>query len=335
MTNPKANLKAGLIGLGMMGRHHARVLSGLDGVDLVAVADPAGDPHRVAGGRPVLDGVQGIIDAGVDYCMVAVPTAYHLEVGLALAEAGIHALIEKPLAKDTVSARQLTEAFASAGLVGGVGHIERFNPALQSARARIENGDLGEVFQVATRRQGPFPNRISDVGVIFDLASHDVDLTAWVVGQRFATVSAFTAKRSGRPYEDLVAMSGELEGGTVTDHLVNWLSPLKERVTTITGERGAYIANTLTAELTFYANGSNLNTWDNLAQFRGVTEGDMIRYGIDKPEPLRTEHEHFRDAVLGKDSDIVTMQQGLDTVIVCEAAVQSAATGTTIRLENA
>lgn len=335
MTNPNANLKAGLIGLGMMGRHHARVLASLDGVDLVAVADPAGDPHHVAGGLPVLDSVQGIIAAGVDYCMVAVPTAYHLEVGLALAEAGIHALIEKPLAKDTASARQLTEAFASAGLVGGVGHIERFNPALQSARARIENGDLGEVFQVATRRQGPFPNRISDVGVIFDLASHDVDLTAWVVGQRFATVSAFTAKRSGRPYEDLVAMSGELEGGTVTDHLVNWLSPLKERVTTITGERGAYIANTLTAELTFYANGVNLNTWDNLAQFRGVSEGDVIRYGIDKPEPLRTEHEHFRDAVRGKDSDIVTMQQGLDTVIVCEAAVRSAATGTTIRLENA
>ncbi|MEO7124590.1 MAG: Gfo/Idh/MocA family oxidoreductase [Nakamurella sp.] len=327
-----ANLKAGLIGLGMMGRHHARVLSNLDGVDLVAVADPAGDPHHVAGGRPVLDSIQGIIDAGVDYCMVAVPTAYHLEVGMALAEAGIHALIEKPLAKDTASARQLTEAFASAGLIGGVGHIERFNPALQSARARIENGDLGEVFQVATRRQGPFPNRISDVGVIFDLASHDVDLTAWVVHQRFARVSAFTAKRSGRPFEDLVAMSGELEGGTVTDHLVNWLSPLKERVTTITGERGAFVANTLTAELTFYANGASLNTWDDLAQFRGVTEGDVIRYGINKPEPLRTEHEHFRDAVLGKDTDFVTMQQGLDTVIVCEAAVNSAASGQTITL---
>lgn len=330
-----ANLKAGLIGLGMMGRHHARILASLDGVDLVAVADPAGDPHHVAGDRTVLSGVQDIIDAGVDYCMVAVPTAYHLEVGLALAEAGIHALIEKPLAKDVVSARQLTEAFASAGLVGGVGHIERFNPALQEARKRIEAGDLGEVFQIATRRQGPFPNRISDVGVIFDLASHDVDLTAWVVGQRFTTVSAFTARRSGRPFEDLVAMSGELDGGTVTDHLVNWLSPLKERVTTITGERGAFVANTLTAELTFYANGLNLNTWDNLAQFRGVTEGDVIRYGINKPEPLRTEHEHFRDAVAGKDSDIVTMQQGLDTVIVCEAAVRSAATGTTISLENA
>lgn len=330
-----AGLKAGLIGLGMMGRHHARVLSGLDGVDLVAVADPAGDPHHVAGDRTVLSGVQDIIDAGVDYCVVAVPTAYHEEVGLALADARIHALIEKPLARDVASARRLTEAFASAGLIGGVGHIERYNPALQSARARIDNGDLGDVFQIATRRQGPFPNRISDVGVIFDLASHDIDLTAWVVRQRFKKVSAFTAKRSGRPYEDLVAMSGELEGGTVTDHLVNWLSPLKERMTTITGERGAFVANTLTAELTFYANGANLNTWENLAQFRGVTEGDMIRYGIAKPEPLLVEHQNFRDAVLGRQTDIVTMQQGLDTVIVAEAAVRSAASGQTIALLDA
>jgi predicted dehydrogenase len=327
-----ASLKAGLIGLGMMGRHHARVLSGLDGVDLVAVADPAGDPHKVAGERTVFDGVQGIIDARVDYCTVAVPTAYHEKIGLALAEAGIHALIEKPLAQNTASARNLAEAFASAGLIGAVGHIERYNPALQSARSRIDNGDLGEVYQVATRRQGPFPNRISDVGVIFDLATHDIDLTAWVTRQRYQQVSADTAKRSGRPYEDLVAMIGRLEHGTVTDHLVNWLSPLKERLTTITGERGAFVANTLSAELTFYANGANVNTWDNLAQFRGVTEGDMIRYGIAKPEPLLVEHQNFRDALMGRDVDVVTMQQGLDTVIVAEAAVESAASGRTVTL---
>lgn len=131
-------------------------------------------------------------------------------------------------------------------------------------------------------------------------------------------------------------MSGELEGGTVTDHLVNWLSPLKERVTTITGERGAFVANTLTAELTFYANGVTANTWENLAQFQGVTQGDVVTYGIAKPEPLAVEHQNFRDAVLGKNVDIVTMQQGLDTVVVAQAAVESAASGETIALlENA
>jgi len=327
-----ANLRAGLIGLGMMGRHHARVLGGLPGVDLVAVADPGGDKHGVAGGLAVLDSVEEVIAVGVDYCMVAVPTVYHEPVGLALAEAGIHAMIEKPLAQNTPSARKLADAFAAKGLVGAVGHIERYNPALQSARARLEAGELGAVYQVTTRRQGPFPARIADVGVVKDLGTHDIDLTAWVTQQQFVSVAARTATKSGREFEDLVAVVGLLADGTVTDHLVNWLSPLKERVTVITGERGAFVANTLTADLTFYANGLVQTTWDDIRQFRGVSEGDVVRFAIDKPEPLRVEHENFRDAVLGKESDIVTLEQGMATVVVAEAVIESAKTGKTIDL---
>ena len=92
------NLRAGLLGVGMMGRHHARVLREIDGVDLVAIADPGGDPHGVAGDLQVLDSVQAIIDTGVDYCVIAIPTAYHRDAALALADAGVHALIEKPIA---------------------------------------------------------------------------------------------------------------------------------------------------------------------------------------------------------------------------------------------
>lgn len=322
-----ANLKAGLIGLGMMGRHHARVLSSLEGVDLVAVADPGGDPHGVAAGLTVLAGVEDLVRAGIEYCVVAVPTVYHEEVGVALASAGIHALIEKPIASDVASAQRLTVAFEAAGLVGAVGHIERYNPALQSARARIEAGELGRVYQVTTRRQGPFPARIADVGVVKDLATHDIDLTAWVTQKRYTRISANTAFRSGREHEDLVAATGLLEDGTVTNHLVNWLSPLKERVTTITGELGAFVADTLTADLTFYANGSVKVVRDDIAQFRGVSEGDMIRYAIAKPEPLRVEHEQFRDAVLGLEGDIVTMRQGLETVRVADACIKSALRG--------
>ncbi|MGO4343749.1 Gfo/Idh/MocA family oxidoreductase, partial [Pedococcus sp. 2YAF34] len=117
---------------------------------------------------------------------------------------------------------------------------------------------------------------------------------------------------------------GQLSGGAVTSHLVNWLSPLKERVTIITGERGTFVADTLTADLTFYANGEIATTWDAIAKFRGVSEGDVVRYAIAKPEPLRVEHENFRDAVLGKDADIVTMEQGLTTVRVAEACIESA-----------
>jgi len=319
-----ANLKAGLIGLGMMGRHHARVLGSLDGVDLVAVADPAGDPHGVAGGRAVLGSVDELIEAGIDYCMVAVPTIYHEEVGLKLAAAGIHAIIEKPLAPDVASATKLAEAFEKAGLVGAVGHIERYNPSLQEARRRIEAGDLGRIFQVSTRRQNGFPARIADVGVVKDLATHDIDLTAWITQQEYVWVQARTAHRAGRVHEDLVSAVGQLADGTVTNHLVNWLSPFKERVTVITGERGAYVCDTLTADLTFYANGTQVEAWDDVANFRGVSEGDVVRYAIAKPEPLRLEHENFRDAVLGKPADIVTMRQGLNTVKVADWMIESA-----------
>lgn len=327
-----ANLKAGLIGIGMMGRHHARVLGSLDGVDLVGITDPGGDKFGVAGGRPVFDTVEELIELKPDYCMIATPTAFHLDTGLKLAAAGIHAIIEKPLARDVESSLQLVDAFAKAGLVGAVGHIERYNPALQQARKRIADGQLGRVIQVATRRQGPFPARIADVGVVKDLATHDIDLTAWVVQAKYLHVAAEANNLSGREYEDLIAITGKLDGEIVTNHLVNWLSPLKERLTVITGETGTFIADTLTADLTYFANGTVENTWEDLAQFKGVSEGDVIKYAFSKPEPLRTEHENFRDAVLGKQADIVTLEQGLNTVRVAEAVIESAASGKTVEL---
>lgn len=325
-----ANLRAGLIGLGMMGRHHARVLGTLPGVDLVAVADPGGDVHGVSGGRPVEESIEALIGHGLDYCMVAVPTIYHEQIGLALAEAGVHTMIEKPLAQDTASSQALAEAFERQGLVGAVGHIERYNPALQQARARIESGELGDIYQVVTRRQGPFPARIADVGVVKDLGTHDIDLTAWVTQQEFTSVAARTTHRSGREFEDMVSVVGQLSKGTITNHLVNWLSPFKERVTVITGSKGSFVADTLTADLTFHANGEIESSWDAIAKFRGVSEGDVVRFAITKPEPLRTEHEQFRDAVLGKDADIVTMTQGMRTVKVAEACIESSATGTVV-----
>ncbi len=329
-----ATLRAGLVGLGMMGRNHARVLATLDGVDLVGVADPGGDAHGASGGLPVYSTVEQLIAERLDYCMVATPTAFHEEVGLALAEAGVHAMIEKPLASTVAGAERLVDAFEKAGLVGAVGHIERYNPALQSLRARLGSGDLGTVYQVVTRRQGPFPARIADVGVVKDLATHDIDLTAWVTQAPYTSVAARTAYRSGREHEDLVAVTGTLSDSTVTSHLVNWLSPMKERVTVVTGEKGAFVADTLTADLTFFANGTAPMPWGQIAGFRGVSEGDVVRYAMAKPEPLRTEHEAFRDALLGKDADTVTLRQGLRTVVVAEAVLRSAAEGITVEIDS-
>jgi predicted dehydrogenase len=329
-----AALRAGLIGLGSMGRHHARVLRQLDGVELVAVADAVSDPFSVGGDLEVGRDVEALISAGIDIAVVAVPTAEHERVGLALAAAGIHALIEKPIAENSAAGQRLAEAFEAAGLVGAVGHIERFNPALQEMRKRIENGQLGETYQISTQRQGPFPGRIADVGVIKDLASHDIDLTAWVAQSGFVSVAAQTAHRSGRPHEDMVAATGILASGVITSHLVNWLSPMKVRTTTVTGEKGALVADTASADLTFYENGTFLTEWESILPFRGVTEGDITRYALEKREPLLLEHEAFRDAVLGRDDHVVTMRQGLRTLEVAEATLEAARTGRTVQLER-
>lgn len=324
-------LRAGLIGLGAMGRNHARVLSGLDGVELVGIVDPAGDSTGTLS-APVLPELGDLLNLGVDYAVVACPTALHESIGLELAANGVSALIEKPLAQSVEAATRLVQAFEAAGLVAGVGHIERYNPALQSLRTRLEAGELGEVFQVVTRRQGPFPHRIADVGVVMDLATHDIDLTSWVTSQEYTSVSARTVSRSGRLHEDMVAVVGQLGDGTMVNHLVNWLSPLKERSTVVTGDRGCFVADTLTADLTFYANAAIDTEWEALRAFRGVAEGDMVRYAIPKREPLLVEHERFRDAVEGKSSDIVTLRQGLRTVEVSAAVLSSATDGSTVQV---
>ncbi|GAA4096343.1 Gfo/Idh/MocA family protein [Nonomuraea soli] len=325
-------LRAGLIGLGAMGRNHARVLSALPGVEFAGVADPLGDPLRAAHGTPVVRDLPSLLSLGLDYAVVACPTALHEEVGLELARSGVAALIEKPLAHSVEAATRLVDAFEEADVVAAVGHIERFNPALQNLRPRL--AELGEIFQVATRRQGPFPHRIADVGVVKDLATHDIDLTVWVTGQDYRSVSACMTSKSGRPHEDMVAVVAQLDGGTMANHLVNWLSPFKERSVVVTGERGCFVANTLTADLTFYANGAAGNDWDALRAFPGVCEGDMVRYAIAKREPLLVEHEQFRDAVLGRPSKIVTLRQGLRTVQVSAAVLESAASGATTPVDH-
>ncbi|PYY61798.1 gfo/Idh/MocA family oxidoreductase [Curtobacterium sp. MCSS17_011] len=325
-------LRAGVIGLGMMGRHHARVLRSLEGVELVGVADALGDQHDVAQGVPVVRSVGELIALGLDTAVVAVPTALHEAVGLELAAAGVHALIEKPVAVDGPAAARLVAAFDHAGLVGAVGHIERYNPALQALRQRLDAGELGDVYQIVTRRQGPFPARIADVGVVKDLATHDIDSTSWIARSPFAHIGALAGTKSGRPHEDLVTVTGRLADGTLTSHLVNWLTPYKERLLIVTGDRGTFLADTLTADLTFHENGTVQTEWDQVAAFRGVSEGASTRFAITKREPLLVEHEAFRDAVLGRPSDIVTLRDGFRTVLVAEAVLESSRIQQTVRL---
>jgi UDP-N-acetylglucosamine 3-dehydrogenase len=318
-------LRVGVLGLGMMGRIHARVAQEIDGFELVGIVDPLGDSQGIARGAPVFNEPEQLIDAGIDAAIVSVPTEDHLAVGLKLAEAGVHTMIEKPLADSVEAAKQLRDAFEAAGVVGCVGHVERFNPAIQQLKKRVVEGQAGQIFQIATRRVGPFPGRIKDVGVVKDLATHDLDLTTWIAGSPFAAVYARTAFKTGRSHEDLAAITGQLVDGTITNHLVNWLSPVKERIVTATGTLGLFRADTLRGDLTWFANADVATEWTAMSVLRGVAEGDVIRYAFPKPEPLKAEHEAFRDAILGVDNRVVSMDDGLQVVETAKLVIDASA----------
>lgn len=315
-------MRVGLIGLGQMGRHHARILSDSGDVDFVGAVDPLGDRHQVMRHGRVFEKVDDLLEAGVDAAILAIPTADHHPVALQLAKERVHTLIEKPLADSVPPAEEIRDAFVAAKVVGAVGHVERFNSALQEMKRRLAAGNLGRVFSVATERVGPFPHRVSDVGVVKDLATHDIDIVTWIGGAPFATVTGQLAHRMGRPHEDLVVAVGRLENDVVASMNVNWLTPTKRRTVSVLGEKGAFVADLLTGDLRFYANGDVQEEWDQMAILRGVSEGDMIQYAFPKREPLAVEHEAFREAVKnGYAEGLVSLEEGVAILDVAEQII--------------
>jgi predicted dehydrogenase len=325
-----------VIGLGMIGRHHARLLQTSPRVDFAGAVDPAGDRFGVVNDRGKLFAdIPALLRAGApDFAIVAVPTEEHLTAVRALAAEGVHMLVEKPLAATAAEARAIIDACNAAGVRGAVGHVERFNPALLALRqkAHIE-GQLGQIFLIATERIGPFPDRIRDVGVIKDLATHDLDLVHWLGGAPVERVTAETQHRMGREHEDVVMATGRLENAISFNCIVDWLSPTKVRRTRVLGELGMLVADTLTADLSFYRNGSVTSDWSASQALKGVTEGDMTRYALARREPLLVELETFCDLVAGDpEAGVVTLAEGLETVVVAEAALASSQAGSTMTL---
>lgn len=310
--------RVGVIGLGNMGRHHARIWRQMDGVELVGVADPAGDKWRAAVGVPVVADVTELIAMGIEAASVAVPSKHHEAVGTALATAGVHALVEKPVADSVAGARRLAKAFDDAGLIGAVGHVERCNPALIEMRRRLHREELGQVYSISTRRVGPYPGRINDVGVVFDLATHDIDLVHWLCGA-FRTMHAVSQSVVNGPQEDMIEVIGVLDSGVVATISVNWVSPVKERSMSVVGMRGAFVADLLSADLTFFENGELPTEWDDLSRLRGVTEGNRTTFALHKREPLTVELEAFRDTVLGdSDAAVVPLADGVGVLEMAE-----------------
>lgn len=319
-------LRAAVLGVGAMGRNHVRVYADLDDVRLVGVADAnaaaaerVGHVYRTAS----YDDHRHLLAAErPDLVSVVVPTRLHAPVVRDALEAGAHVLVEKPIAFSGAEAREMIERARDLGRTLMVGHVERFNPAVRELKRRLELGELGKVYQIHARRLGPFPARIRDVGVVIDLATHDLDVMRYLLGAEVRRLQVETEQRIHTDYEDLLSGLLKFDNGTIGVLDINWLTPTKVREISVTGERGMFVANYLTQDLYFYENDYAAASWDAFRAAASVTEGNMTRLRIDKREPLRVELESFVAAVRHGLPPIVSGEDGLAALALAERIVE-------------
>jgi UDP-N-acetylglucosamine 3-dehydrogenase len=328
-------LRAAVIGLGSMGANHARVLSDLPGVELVGIADAdAARVTRATAGRPLAgftDTARMLAETHPDMVSVVVPTGLHEEVAMQVIEAGVHLLVEKPIAATLPAAARLARAAQARGVILTVGHIERFNSAVRELKRRLDEGQGGRVFQVRARRVGPFPQRIRDVGVIHDLAPHDIDIMRYLLGDEVERVYAAAQRHINTDNEDIFTGVLHFRGGPVGVLDINWLTPMKERSLTVLCEKGMFVADYVEQSLAFYENYAASASEGAIA---AVTEGPMTRYPTNYREPLRVELESFRDAVAAKSAPPVSALDGMAALAVAEALVQSAGEGVPVNVQE-
>jgi predicted dehydrogenase len=310
-------MKVAVIGLGVMGRNHFRVLQTLQLVSEIVVFDVA--EQKIDDNRKVqfVASVDEVIATKPDYAVVSTPTVYHLPTALALAKAGVATLLEKPVAATLAEAEQIAEAFRASRTLCAVGHIERFNPALQVLKAKVNEGIIGSPLHISTIRTGPFPNRVNDVGVIRDLGSHDIDLGMWLTGLKYQDVSAIRGHTRESDHEDIFIAVGRLGSQVLVSHNVNWLNPIKVRQTSVLGTKGLLVADSLRAELRFFENGTVGSQWGQYSNLRGVSEGGEVRYPVPVREPLVAEHEAMIRALdHGVVLEICSIEEGLEVMKV-------------------
>jgi UDP-N-acetylglucosamine 3-dehydrogenase len=305
-----AKLRVGVIGVGAMGANHARVYSRMAGVELIGVADAdAATAHRVAN---ICDcvGVAGateLFHLGIDAVSIALPTSLHAGAALDAMSRGVHVLVEKPAAGSEAEAGTMAAAADAAGVCLLVGHIERFNPAVQRLKQCVDDGLLGDVISMSARRVGPYSPRIRDVGIILDLATHDINIMTHLCDGPARTVYA-TAGSVLHTQEDHAIIVLTFDNGATGVIDTNWLTPHKVRTLTVVGARAV-------AEVDYV--GMTLDIFD----------GDWRRGAkVEKAEPLQRELEHFVSCCRGGRRPLVSGSDGAHAVAVARAAMESTRT---------
>jgi len=324
-------MKVAVIGVGSMGYNHLRVYSEMGDIEVVGASDLNRERLQLVEDRFFVRTYTSFKDLfekeKPEVVSITVPTSEHEQVATYALEKGAHVLVEKPIAATVEEGKRLIALANKLDRQLMVGHIIRFNPAMQSLKIRLENGDLGKIFQIFCRRAGPFPARIRDVGVVVDLAPHDVDIMRFLTEMNPMRVYAETEQQIHTDHEDLLFGLLRFPSGITGALEINWLTPTKMRETLVLGEKGLFRVDDLMQDLYFYENTQAIGElWSPFRAIRGVSEGSMTRFPIKRQEPLKAELRAFIDAVREGHEMPVTGQDGLDALRLSLALVESGKT---------
>lgn len=318
------DVRGAVIGLGAMGTNHLRVLRSLPGVELVAAIDP--DPERRSQATHAHPGVaayatlaEALAAQALDFACVAAPVGLLPQVTHEALAGGLHVLVEKPTAPDEARAHAMAADARSRGLLLGVGHVERANPAVVALRRKLDEGAIGRVLQMHARRLSPFPNREGSPGVALDLATHDIDVMRYITGEEVQRAFAETASPLAGRTEDLLCATLRFDDGTTGLVETNWMTPTKVRQLSVLGERGMLVVDYLTQDLYLYEHPTRATQWDAMAGIRGGGEGNMVRFALDRKEPLRVEWQGFLAAVRSGSAAPVSVDDGIAALSIAEA----------------
>jgi UDP-N-acetylglucosamine 3-dehydrogenase len=291
-------LRVGVVGVGVMGSNHARVLAGLPGIQLVGVADPDRQQARFVAGAldtAAVDDLDGLLPLGVDAVTIAAPTHLHHDIALACIKRGIHVLVEKPIASNPEEGRRIVAAAHRAGVTLMVGHVERFNPAVETIKEAIRGE---EILSISITRVGPFPPRMSNVGVVIDLAVHDIDLIRWFTDSDIVDVQPLTANAVAER-EDIALLQFRTTSGVLAQINTNWLTPFKARTIHVATRDKYIIGDLLRPEVT------------ECFGFQPDGSYSMRHLSVGYTEPLRAELVAFFTTIREGGAPAVSGEEGV------------------------
>jgi predicted dehydrogenase len=304
-----SKLKIGIIGVGHMGQYHVNVAVSIPQIQVSGIYDKDQQRVKEISNKFLVpsyeDMDQLIYDS--DALVIVVPTKYHYEVAKKCLEAGKHILVEKPMTQTVDQAKELVELAEKKGLILQVGHVERFNGAILEVKKIIE-----KPFFIETKRLAPFNHRITDVGVVLDLMIHDLDIILNLIPSEIKSIHARGLKVYSE-HEDIANTLIQFESGTIANLIASRVTQNKIRLLTITQEKSYVVLDFATQDIDIYrmASSAYLMTKEEI---KYKQESFVEKIFVHKDNPLKLEHLHFINCILGNEEPLVPNSKDILTL---------------------